>query len=182
MMKQSATTINGLKQSPLRLPMPKKQSLAIVPQPKGSSLRPKSYGDFMQGLDGCRSEYGTLEGDYRKKLNDILANLYGYAQDLMQHKEWWVKFCQDGFWQGRQPSPGGNKIALRYVIKWACGATRDGQKSSSLYYRALKDFWKEGRDRGSIASEISRRGGIRKLAEMNSERLPQKEVGDFNRL
>ena len=158
------------KRSPLQIPWPVERSSKSKFNALGRPANTKSYDDLMAGLSDCRSSLGTIESDYRKRLNATLETLYGYAQDLVKHEDWWEKFCQSSKWQGKPPSARNSKLALRYVIKWACALTRESQQSASLYYRALKGFWKSNVSRDQIASQISKRGGIRKLAEKNSEK------------
>lgn len=158
------------KRTPLQIPWPVERSSKSKFNAVGRTANTRSYDDLMAGLSDCRSSLGKIESDYRKRLNTTLEALYGYAQDLMKRKDWWEKFCQNITWQGTPPSARNSKLALRYVLKWACASTRESQQSASLYYRALKGFWKSNVSRDQIATRISEKGGIRKLAEKNSEK------------
>ena len=164
------------KSSAIQIILPTKKSTMPVPRADDEKKRLRSYADIIKSLRNCSRAMETIEGEYRNRLNSILADLYGYARDISENKDWWSAFCGDPSWQGKAPSTKNSKSALRYVIKWACASNRESQKSASLYYRALMGFWSRKVSRDKIASEIARNGGLRKLADRNAKaRKPVKE-------
>jgi hypothetical protein len=164
------------KVSRIQIVLPPRRSSTPKSDAGGNGKRLKSYAEFIKGIDRCSTAMKALEGEYRSRLNSILADLYGYARDISENKDWWSEFCRDPLWQGKTPPANDSGTALRYVIKLACLPNRESQKSASLYYRALKGFWSRKVLREKIESEIASNGGLRALADKNVKmRKPVKE-------
>lgn len=157
---------------PVQIPMPADSAESRKRREENERSR-DGYGSIMKNMLRCRTGLSALESEYRKSLNSTLAELYGYAKELSENEKWWGDFCRDKFWQGKPPSALNRKNALRYVLRWACAASRESQKTASFYYRALRVLWEKKVAHSKVAKAIEEGKGLRQMAASKRHRDKQ---------
>ncbi|WJH38901.1 hypothetical protein N7E02_18365 [Aliirhizobium terrae] len=133
-------------------------------------LRPKQsqslacFEYIMERLGESSEALRTLEDDYRRRLNRILADLYGISLELIENEQAWELFREHDSWAGMALPADAKRHALRYVLKWACNQSRAGKQKANFYLRALKAVAKEDTKPADLPQKIERAGGLKKAA------------------
>lgn len=91
---------------------------------------------------------------------------------LQKSKPLWQGFIAEPRWLsagGARPKEEHRSEALRFVLRWTFGLTGNVTDTANFYYRAVAPLLAEGIPPKTVAAEIKRRGGLKKLAEAHAK-------------
>lgn len=125
---------------------------------------PLEFDNLIERLILCSEQLKALDDDYRKRLNEILSDLYKISLELIDNEDAWGRFRMDDAWAGKPPPANAKSNALKYVLRWACNRSRAGKQKASFYLRALKRFVENGTKPEDLPQKIKQAGGLKKAA------------------
>ncbi|MBX5201027.1 hypothetical protein [Rhizobium sp. NZLR1] len=142
-------------------------------------IQNSDYPNFMEELKSIRTGLADMELKRRVSLARNLASAYNVAKRLERDFFAWSDFLAGDWGDLRKPKvQEQKKNALKHVLRWLCGPTKDGQKKASFYNRALGPLFESDLTAHSIRMKIHYTG-LRKLADQHAASKQKKPKFDY---
>jgi len=135
----------------------------------------------LAALMTCQCDFKTLEDDYEKRRNELLAGAYAGAYYMEGNWEEWKDFIKLPFWNRYKKKPRRDKDANRKLLlsmKFALGECGpSGDKRAWYYTVCLKRYFNARVKPEDLLARIEEDGGITAIyrAEMAARRKARKE-------